>query len=698
MAIYHCSLRTISRGDDHSAVAAAAYRSGSVLRDERTGQSHNYRNRKGILNAFILLPPNAPQAYQDRLTLWNAAESAEKRKNSRVAREVILALPHELSESQRLVLTKDMASFLVEKYGVAVDAAVHSPLAAHGDDPRNHHAHLLFTTRVVKQDGLNEKTRILDDKEQGPIQVELIRQVWETLANDALQQAGFEAVRIDRRTLEDQGIDRIPQEHVGKAGTHGEDPADDEDKPRKKDEDEDGETDTGKGKAGSGDKANTPSATKKDSSSSSKERVKTRAQTRLGLNEEIKRLNEQRAAFSSIPLKVQIKELDRLMDRLDGRAQRLKTLSDKTSLPERLTKAIAFLFTRAKEFFAVRMKEEAGRTFTAAEREAKAERQRARYGRTYRASIQERMTEMRENIQILETKQKQHNKYAAFVHLIERRVELIRPELKPAPLPARTEWKATTSQQTTKVKIVREAIQVREKIPVEYRPTVKQVPLVKSFKAALADNGSPVAINNSTNPTMAIVRGEDSKRPEKPFTVAATPPKDNSRSVWHKEVKLQIKSLDQVRSDRTPIPIKEPMDSPTVWKVEANERGRAILDRMQADIRERKAAESPRNKVGFSGAFNHPTRTVTDDEAIQKVRKEAKAARAKVPPDMRAEPYEFKSSESSMRKDRFSKHWQDAGRTTAEPKKAKMSSSFNASSKVEENIHKQKPPDPKSKL
>lgn len=175
--------------------------------------------------------------------------------------------------------------FLVEKYGVAVDAAVHAPQEAQGDDPRNHHAHLLFLTRVVQQDGLGEKTRILDDKEQGPAQIELIRQIWETLANAALQQAGFEAVKIDRRTLEAQGIDRIPQEHVGKVGTHEKTEADDTDETRLKDdeEDEDGETDTGKGKAGTGDKALTPSAAKKEPSSSKKEKaasVKTRAERR----------------------------------------------------------------------------------------------------------------------------------------------------------------------------------------------------------------------------------------------------------------------------------------------------------------------------------------------------------------------------------------------------------------------------------
>lgn len=292
LAIYHCSVRTFSRSDNHSAVAASAYRSGSVLKDERTGQSHNYRNRTGIVHASVLLPPNAPAAYADRRTLWNAAESAEKRKNARVAREVILALPHELSESQRLVLTRDMALFLVEKYGVAVDMAVHAPLARNGDDPRNHHAHLLFTTRVVKQNGHGEKTRILDDKVQGPVQIELIREVWETLANDALQQAGFHDVRIDRRTLEAQGIDRIPQEHVGKVGTHA-DNADDEEEPsRRHDEEDEGDETETKGKAGSGDsKGQTPSAAKKDTSSSKqKPATKEKRFDRFTLNEEIKRL------------------------------------------------------------------------------------------------------------------------------------------------------------------------------------------------------------------------------------------------------------------------------------------------------------------------------------------------------------------------------------------------------------------------
>jgi hypothetical protein len=97
LAIYHCSLRVFSRAENHSAVAAAAYRSGQKLVDERTGTIHRYSMRHGVVNAFILMPASSPEKFQDRFTLWNAAEEAETRKNSRVAREVIIALPYELT-------------------------------------------------------------------------------------------------------------------------------------------------------------------------------------------------------------------------------------------------------------------------------------------------------------------------------------------------------------------------------------------------------------------------------------------------------------------------------------------------------------------------------------------------------------------------------------------------------------------------
>ncbi|MDD3019640.1 MAG: MobA/MobL family protein, partial [Alphaproteobacteria bacterium] len=172
MAIYHCSLRVFSRAENHSAVAAAAYRSGQKLVDERTGTIHRYEKRSGVVKTFILMPLYAPERFGDRFVLWNAAEESETRKNSRVAREVIIALPYELTTQQRESLTRDMAAYLVEKYRVAVDVAIHSPVDDDGHDPRNHHAHLLFTTRELTQEGLGAKTRILDDKITGPQQIE----------------------------------------------------------------------------------------------------------------------------------------------------------------------------------------------------------------------------------------------------------------------------------------------------------------------------------------------------------------------------------------------------------------------------------------------------------------------------------------------------------------------------------------------
>jgi len=123
MAIYHCSLRTFSRAEGHSAVAAAAYRSGSLLKDEHTGRTHRYEKRTGVKSAFILAPKSAPEKFYTRAFLWNEAEASENRKNSRVAREVILALPHELSDKARAELTRDMGLYLVERYRVAVDIA-----------------------------------------------------------------------------------------------------------------------------------------------------------------------------------------------------------------------------------------------------------------------------------------------------------------------------------------------------------------------------------------------------------------------------------------------------------------------------------------------------------------------------------------------------------------------------------------------
>lgn len=196
MAIYHLTVKTISRTNGRSAVAAAAYRSGSRLLNERDGLAHDFRARSGVAATFIAAPDTAPAWALDRQSLWCKAELHEKRSNAVTAREWEAALPSELTTQQREALARQFAAALVERFGVVADCAIHAP-SAEGDD-RNHHLHLLMTTRTVEADGFGAKTRSLDDKKTGA--VEAVRELWEELANAALEAAGSDA-RIDRRSL-----------------------------------------------------------------------------------------------------------------------------------------------------------------------------------------------------------------------------------------------------------------------------------------------------------------------------------------------------------------------------------------------------------------------------------------------------------------------------------------------------------------
>lgn len=212
MAIFHASVKTISRGAGQSAVAAAAYRAGVLLYDERGGKFQDYTRRGGVLASFITAPKGTPCGLLDRTALWVMAERAEIKSNARVARELVLALPHELSPTAREKLVRDMADFLVGRYGVIVDASIHLP--DREGDKRNHHAHMLFTTRNATSTGFAKKTRILDDLKTGPKEVIVIRQAWESLVNAALTAAGL-SVRVDHRSHKDKGLDQPPQIHVG---------------------------------------------------------------------------------------------------------------------------------------------------------------------------------------------------------------------------------------------------------------------------------------------------------------------------------------------------------------------------------------------------------------------------------------------------------------------------------------------------
>ncbi|KQT96115.1 hypothetical protein ASG60_20575 [Methylobacterium sp. Leaf469] len=211
MAIYHLSVKAVSRAGGRSATAAAAYRSASLIQDERTGQTFDYQRRGGVEASFIVAPVGADWV-QDRSVLWNAAEAAERRKDAKVAREVEVALPHELDTGQRLALTRDFAEGLVTRYGIAADVALHAP-SRDGDD-QNWHAHILTTTRTVDANGLGAKVRVLDVPASARTEVEAIRELWQDTANAHLERAGQE-VRIDRRSHLDRGLTLAPTEHVG---------------------------------------------------------------------------------------------------------------------------------------------------------------------------------------------------------------------------------------------------------------------------------------------------------------------------------------------------------------------------------------------------------------------------------------------------------------------------------------------------
>jgi hypothetical protein len=224
MAIYHLSVKPISRSGGRSATAAAAYRSAEKIYDRTSGEIFDYTRKRGVEHSEIVLPASAAKRdinwARDRQALWNAAEVAENRKDSRVAREYEVALPHELTKQQRLELTRTFATQLANKYGCAVDYSIHKPHRA--GDERNHHAHILATTRVVEPLGLGAKTEIewkdSDRAKRGLVsarhEITTIRENWALLTNHALQHANVKE-RVDHRTLEAQGIEREPTIHLG---------------------------------------------------------------------------------------------------------------------------------------------------------------------------------------------------------------------------------------------------------------------------------------------------------------------------------------------------------------------------------------------------------------------------------------------------------------------------------------------------
>jgi Ti-type conjugative transfer relaxase TraA len=217
MALYHFSVKVISRAVGSSAVAAAAYRSADRLRDERLGRAHDFSNKAGVVHSEVLLPEGAPEEWRDREKLWNDVEAAEIRKDAQLAREIEFAIPREMTEGQGIELARDFVQTEFVDRGMIADLTVHWDIGA--DGLAKPHAHVMLTMREIKigEDGSAE----FGAKVREWNRTELLthwREAWADHVNERLASLDIDA-RVDHRTLEAQGIDLEPQHKIGPAAS-----------------------------------------------------------------------------------------------------------------------------------------------------------------------------------------------------------------------------------------------------------------------------------------------------------------------------------------------------------------------------------------------------------------------------------------------------------------------------------------------
>ncbi|AIZ36005.1 MobQ family relaxase [Parvimonas micra] len=232
MAIYHLSIKIISRGKGKSAVAAASYRSGEKIKNEYDGIVHDFTRKGGIAHTEILLPQNAPQEFSDRGTLWNSVEKIEKSKNSQLAREIEIALPKELNRKKQIELVREYVKENFVKVGMCADIALHDK------NDGNPHAHILLTMRPLNEDktwgAKSKKEYILDENgekvklKNGNYKTRKIntvdwneqdkaeewRKTWADITNKYLEENSIQE-KVDHRSYQRQGIEEIPTIHLG---------------------------------------------------------------------------------------------------------------------------------------------------------------------------------------------------------------------------------------------------------------------------------------------------------------------------------------------------------------------------------------------------------------------------------------------------------------------------------------------------
>ena len=247
MAIYHCSVKVIGRSAGRSAIACAAYRSGSRLYSEETDRTFDYGRKGGVVFSEIALCANAPERFLSRQTLWNEVQAIENKSDSRLAREIELALPLECNLDQWIEIGREYAAYMTEQ-GMIADWAIHDPVNKDTGIRQNPHIHMMCTTRPIKENGewgekekkgykLDKKGQKIPviDPETGKQKIGARgRKMWQREKIDATGwdnkskvlewRAKWSEVvnkylepeqKIDHRSYKDQGIDRIPTIHEG---------------------------------------------------------------------------------------------------------------------------------------------------------------------------------------------------------------------------------------------------------------------------------------------------------------------------------------------------------------------------------------------------------------------------------------------------------------------------------------------------
>jgi len=208
MAIYRLEAKIISRGKGgRSVVAAAAYRAALKLRDEVKEKIYDYARRvKGVVSTVVLTPEGAPDTFKNAEQLWNSVERGERRKDAQLARELVVAIPAELSRARQYQLVVDWAKKELVAKGMVAHVSIHEPRTG-----KNVHAHILCTLRKV--DG--EKFSSTKAREWNDVSLlNHLRSSWADAVNAALEKAG-RPERVDHRSLKEQRIDRLPEPKIG---------------------------------------------------------------------------------------------------------------------------------------------------------------------------------------------------------------------------------------------------------------------------------------------------------------------------------------------------------------------------------------------------------------------------------------------------------------------------------------------------